>query len=169
MSGHPLLNQVKSKTEIVLVDNKKYNIHLSYHEIDGIDGYVVGLKFSDESGSMDAAKPGKVNPFTLGSAVANKAAQMLKPDLGIISILAFYLLTDDLDSRRTDGGKAKGIIYHAQAIRIHRKVKHKLQHLTRFEVQGGLAWAMSEHDFSDYAQFKVLETELAKQMRAIPC
>lgn len=169
MAGHPLLNQVKSKTDIVAVDGKLYNVHLSYHRVVGIEGLVVGLKFSDEGGSMDSAKPGNVNPYALGRAVANKTAQMLKPDLEAISILAFYLLTEDLDNRRADGGEAKATIYHAQAIRIHNRVKHKLQNLTRFSVQGGLAWAMSEHDFATYDQFKVLENELAKEMRVLPC
>ncbi len=169
MTGHPLLNQVKDKTEIISVDGKTYNVHLSYHRIAGVEGFVVGLKFSDESGSMDSSKSGNVNPFTLGTAVANKAAQMLKSDLDSVSILAYYLLTEDLDARRTDGGKSKGKVYHAQAIRIHRRVKHKLQHLTRFEVKGGLGWAMTVNDFGSYDQFKVLENELAKQMRVIPC
>jgi hypothetical protein len=169
MAGHPLLNQVKSKTDIVAVGGKLYNVHLSYHRVAGVEGLVVGLKFSDESGSMDSAKPGNVNPYALGRAVANKAAQMLKPDLATISILAFYLLTEDLDSRRADGGEAKGSVYHAQAIRIHNRVKDKLQFLTHFTVQGGLGWAMSEHDFATYDQFKVLENELAKQMRVLPC
>ena len=163
------MNQVKSKTDIIAVDGQKYNVHLSYHRVTGVDGFVVGLKFSDESGSMDSSKPGSVNPFALGTAVANKAAQMLKPDLDAVSILAFYLLTDDLDARRADGGKSKGTVYQANAIRIHRRVKHKLQYLTRFAVQGGLGWAMSENDFGSYDQFKVLENELAKQLRAIPC
>ncbi len=98
MAGHPLLNQVKAKTDIVAVAGKLYNVHLSYHRVDGVDGFVVGLKFSDEGGSMDSAKPGNVNPYALGRAVANKAAQMLNPDLDSVSILAFYLLTEDIDT-----------------------------------------------------------------------
>ncbi len=169
MAGHPLVNQVKAKSDMVAIGDKLYNVHLSYHRIAGVEGLVVGLKFSDENGSMDSAKRGITNPFGLGTAIANKAVQMLRPDLNNVTILAFYLLTEDLDARRAGAGAAKGTFYAAQAVKIHRQIKPRLPHLTSFEVQGGLGWAMSVDDFGSYEQFKVFENELAKQLRVIPC
>lgn len=169
MTGHRLLNQVKEKSEIVVANGAIFSIHISYHKIAGIEGYVAGLKFSDQYGSMDSAKKGTTNPFQLGIAIANKAVQMLKPDLHQISVLGFYLLTEDLESRRANGARSKRRIYHAQALEIHSELKHKLRYLTSFDVDGGLGWAMSANDFDSYEQFKVFETELAKQIRMSIC
>ncbi len=138
MAGHPLLHQIKEETGIIAAGGTTYNIHLSYHRVAGVEGYVVGLKFSDQSGSMDSSKSGKVNPFLLGNAIAHKTLQMVKSDLDKISVLGFYLLTDDLESRHANGSRLKRRIYNAQAIEIRANVKHKLQYLTSFEVEGGL-------------------------------
>lgn len=169
MAGHPSLSQVHERTEIASVNGTIYNIHLSYHKVSGIEGYVAGLKFTDQYQSMDSAKPGKVNPFLLSKAIAQKAVEMIKPDLDKVSVLGFYLLTDDLEERRKGGTRLKKRLYNAQAIEIHSNVKHKLQHLNRFETEGGLGWAMSKDDFSSYSEFKVFERELAKQLRVLPC
>lgn len=169
MAGHPLLNQVKEKKEVASIGGTIYNIHLTYHNISGIEGYVAGLKFSDRYQSMDSSKSGKVNPFLLGSVIASKAIEMITPDLDQIAILGFYLLTDDLENRRKGGARLKKRLYNAQAIEIHSKVKSKLSHLTRFETDGGLGWAMSKEDFSSYKEFKIFERELAKQLRVIIC
>lgn len=169
MTGHPLVNYVKEKKDTVLVGGSIYKIHLTYHKVLGIKGYVAGLKFSDHFDSMDSSKTGKVNPFLLGSAIARKTIQMIKPDLEKISIFGFYLLTDDIESRRKGGSRLKKRLYNAQAIEIHSKVKHKLPHITRIETDGGLGWSMSKEDFSNLRDFKIFERELAKQLRVIPC
>lgn len=94
---------------------------------------------------------------------------MILPELDSITILGFYLLTDDLDMRRADGGKLKKRLYGNKALLIHSEVKHKLQHLTTFEVDGGVAWAMSVNHHSSYPQFTVFENELAKELRVAIC
>lgn len=107
--------------------------------------------------------------YRLGRVIATKAVQMLEPELQKIAILGFFLLTEDLEVRQPDAVAIKQKQYHAKAIVIHSKLKHRLPYLTSFEVQGGLGWAMSEKDFTTYDQFKVLESELAKQVRITPC
>ena len=169
MTGHALLNCVKEKKETICVDGSLYNIHVSYHSVAGLKGYIAGLKFSDRFDSMDSSKVGKVNPFLLGSAIARKTIQMITPDLGQISIFGFYLLTDDIESRKKGGSRLKKRLYQAQAIEIHSKVKHRLPHMTRVEAAGGLGWAMGREDFAHQNNFKVFERELAKQLRVIPC
>ena len=164
-----MLQQVGEKSEIVSVDGELYHVHLSWHRVAGIDGYVAGLKFSDQSGSMDSSKSRNVNMYRLGGVIARKALQMLESELQKISILGFYLLTDDLEVRQPGAAAIKQKQYQAKAIVIHTRLKHRLPFLTSFEVQGGLGWAMSEKDFVSYEQFKVLETELAKQIRISPC
>lgn len=169
MAGHPALSYVKEKREIVSISGSIYKVHLTYHKVSGISGYVAGIKFSDSSDSMDSSKTAKVNPFLLGSAIAQRTIQMIKPDLKQISILGFYLLTDDLETRRQGASKLKKRLYNAQAIEIHSKVKYRLPHLTRVETDGGIGWAMSEHDFESLDEYKIFEQELAKELRVISC
>lgn len=169
MAGHPLLNQVRSKSEPITVGDSTYTIILSYNKVIGIEGFVVGLKFSDSTGSMDSSKPKRVNGMELANAIAHRVVQMIKPDLDGIAILGFYLLTDDIDVRRPGRSATKIMLYDHQAATIHGNLKNKLQHLTNFEVQGGKAWAMSVKPYSTYDQFGVLESELAKQLRILSC
>lgn len=170
MAGHPLLNQVRSKSEAIVVDNETYNIVLSYNRVIGIEGYIVGVKFSDASGSMDSSLiKYPSNPFGLARAVAYRVSQMLKPDLDDVAIMGFYLLTEELDARRPGGGKLKTRVYGNQALLIHGEVKHKLQYLTTFEVVGGVGWAMSVAPHTAYEPFDVLKNELAKQIRTTIC
>ncbi|WP_338847006.1 hypothetical protein V8J88_24980 [Massilia sp. W12] len=77
MAGHSLLNQVHTKNEVVMVDEKPYTVILSYNKVAGIDGYVVGLKFTNAAGSMDSAEAKPVNGMQVGLAIAHRAAQML--------------------------------------------------------------------------------------------
>ncbi len=169
MAGHPLLNQVRTKSEPLVVDGNTYQIILTYNRVIGIDGYVVGLKFADESGSMDSAKPAKANAIRLANAVAYRAVQMIKPDLAAISILGFYLLTDELAERRTNGALRKILLYRAKAGTMHDELLEQLQFRTEFAVDGGVAWVLSEKPYHSYDQFALLEKELAKQMRVTLC
>lgn len=89
MAGHPLLHQVRTKSEPLVVGGKTYQIIISYNQVIGVDGYVVGLKFTDEAGSMDSAKAANTHAMILANAVAYRAVQMIKPDLPGISILGF--------------------------------------------------------------------------------
>lgn len=170
MAGHPLLNQVRTKSEAIVVDNETYHIVLSYNKIAGIVGYVVGVKFTDASGSMDSSLiKYPANPFRLATAIGYRAAQMIKPDLDTVEILGFYLLTEDLDARRSGGGRIKTRLYTTGAYTLHKEVKHKLQHMTSFTVEGGVAWAMCVNHYETYAQFGVLKNELVKQIRVSIC
>lgn len=100
----------------------------------GINGLVAGLKFTDQSGSMDSAKRGNIDPFNLGRAIAYKAVKMLEPELHKVAVLGFYLLTDDLATRDPRAVKAKTRLYNARAVDIHNLVQHKLKYITRVEV-----------------------------------
>ena len=169
MAGHPLLSQVRTKIEPMIVDGKTYQIILSYNQVIGIDGYVVGLKFTDEVGSMDSAKAGNAHGIRLANAVAYRAIQMIRPDLAAISILGFYLLTEDLEQRSTKGALRKTQLYSAKAGQLQREFIARFQHLTEFEVDGGAAWLLSEKPYHAYSQYPLLEKELAKQLRVNIC
>lgn len=165
MAGHSLLNQVRTKNEVLVVDDAKYNVILSYNKVASIDGYVVGLKFANANGSMDSAVAKSANGIRLSLAIAHRAIQMLKPDIHQVAILGFYLLTDDIESSRPGGSDVKIWAYTRQARTIHKACKDKLQYLTRFDVQGGTAWAMTEKPYNTYEQVSILENEIAKQLR----
>jgi hypothetical protein len=169
MAGHPLLNLARTKSEALVINGKIFNIILSYNHVLGIPGFVVGLKFADETGSMDSAKAKGVNGIALANAIAHRAVQMLKPDLANIAILGFYLLTDDLAASRPGRQATKILLYDHQASVIHQQLKNKLRHHANFEVQGGVAWTMSDRPYTDFEQFTLLENELAKQIRVITC
>lgn len=169
MAGHPLLNQVRTKIEPLVVDGKTYQIILTYNRVIGIDGYVVGLKFADDAGSMDSAKAGNAHGIRLANAVAYRAVQMVRPDLAAISILGFYLLTEELEQRSAKGALRKIQLYSAQAGRIQREFIEHFQHLTEFSVAGGTAWLLSKMPYHAYNQYPLLEKELAKQLRVTIC
>ncbi len=169
MAGHSLLNQVRTKNEVVVVDDAPYTVILSYNTVAGIDGYVVGLKFTNATGSMDSAVAKSANGIRLALAIAHRAIQMLKPDLHQVAIFGFYLLTDDIDSSRPGGSDVKTWAYTRQARTIHAACKDKLKHLARFDVQGGKAWVISEKPYSSYEHVSILESELAKQLRVALC
>lgn len=169
MAGHPLLNQVRTKNEVVVVNNRPYTVILSYNKVAGIDGYVVGLKFTDADGNMDSttAKPTHAMPVAL--AIAHRAMQMLKPDLPHVAILGFYLLTGDLETRSPLAKKAKIRVYNNRAKEMHKSIHHRLPYLARLEAEGGAAWIFTEKSYNTYEQFNFLENELAKQIRTEIC
>jgi hypothetical protein len=169
MAGHSLLNQVRAKSEALTVGGETYSIVLTYNKVLGIDGYVVGLKFSDAVGSMDSAKAKPVHGIQLSLAIAHRVIQMIKPDSDSVEILGYYLLTDELDVRKVDGTRQKKRLYGNQANKMQQAFKDKLQHLANFEVEGGAAWVLSAKPYSNYEQFKLLEKELAKQLRVTLC
>lgn len=169
MAGHPLLNQVRAKNEIIVVDSKEYEVVLSYNKVAGIDGYVVGLKFTDDTGSMDSSIAKRTYAIPVALAIAHRAVQMLKPDLHQIAILGFYLLTDDLDAGSLLAKKAKIRVYNNRAIEMHKSFRDTLPHMARLDTLGGVAWIFTEKSYNSYEQFNLLENELAKQIRATIC
>ncbi len=169
MAAHPLLNQVRSKSEAIVVDNETYNVVLSFNTVHGIDGYVVGLKFSDASGSMDSSKTKPVNGMRLALAISRRAIQMIKPDIDSVEILGFYLLIDRVENKKTAEKLQKKTVYDIRANKMQQALKDKLQHLANLEVEGGAAWIMSAKPYNEYEQFNLLEKELAKQLRVEIC
>jgi hypothetical protein len=169
MSGHPRVSQVKEQTSIISVMGGVYNVHLSFHTIKGIEGYVAGLKFTDQSNSMDSSKRGNVSGLSLGKAISREAVRLIQPELKNISVFGFYLLTDDLADRSERAVAIKKKVYGAQAIKIHGKVSHELPFLNALEVEGGLGWAMSRDDFNSYDEFHAFEDELSKNMQVLSC
>ncbi len=169
MAGHTLLNQVRTKSEVVIVNNQPYTVVLSYNKVADMDGYVIGLKFADAEGSMDSATIKPTYAISVALAVAHRAVQMLKPDLANTIILGFYLLTDDLDARGPLAKKAKIRVYNNRAQEMHKALQHRLPHLARLETLGGVAWLFTEKIHTAYSQFNRLENELAKQIRTTLC
>jgi hypothetical protein len=137
MPESSLLTQVKESNAVIFVGGDAYTIHLSYHRMTGFAGYVVGLKFSDGTGSMDSSKVRQIDGLQTGRVIAQKAVQMLLPELSETSFLGFYLLTEGLEVRGPRAVAAKKRLYNAQAIAIHKQVKHRLPVLARLEVDGG--------------------------------
>jgi hypothetical protein len=60
-------------------------------------------------------------------------------------------------------------LYSNQATTIHKAFKDKLGHMVEFEVEGGVAWVLTEKPWHTYEHFNVLENELAKQLRITLC
>lgn len=167
MAGHHLTTKHWEKTSTVLVAGNQYNVQLSYHNIKGIPGNVVGIKFSDDSNSMDSSKKGSVNGVLLGRVIGEKVIRMVSDDLNKISILGFYLLTDELDSRSKHAVFVKERLYGNQAQKIHSYVKHQLPVIRMLRVKGGTGWTMSKKDLLDEQQFKLLEKELGKRLEVL--
>ena len=167
MSGHPLINQTRVKTSVLHFSGQKYRIDLSYHDIPDLQGQAVGIKFSDESNSMDSSKQVSVNGMLLGKAIGKRVIDMTS-DLSNVSFLGFYLLTDDLERNRGIlAVRAKTRLYKAQAVQIHKNVNHKLPQLTQISVAGGVAWGMGERNFISKPQFQQFVTELEKATEVV--
>lgn len=164
MSGHPSLPQIKAKSSAITVSGSVYTIHLSYHEVSQVSGYVVGIKFADRNNSMNPANRGSVNGAQLGIAIGQRIMQMVESDLDSIALLGFYLLTDGLDQRGDKAIRAKKRIYSSTAVKIHTQVKHRLPLLKMLEVSGGVGWAMSRQDFNQSREFDALVQQLGKQL-----
>lgn len=169
MSNQAILSPVREKTSLVVVSGNTYNISCSYHNLPGIPGYVVGIKFSDRTNSMDSSKSGNTHAFKLAIAIGERAIQMIRPDLNKTSIIGFYLLTDDLSARNPKAIQLKQRVYGNQAILMHEKVKHKLPKLTMLRTSGGLGWTMSSHDFQSSETFNIFQRELGKRLELLPC
>ena len=135
MAGHPALSYVKEKRDIVSVGGQLFNVNVSYHNVKGVDGFVTGIKFSDRNNSMDSSIKGSVGPYKPAASVAEKVIKLITPDIDTISILGFYLLTNDLDARMKGGGELKRKMYKAYAIQMHEQLVHKLPYITQIEGQ----------------------------------
>jgi hypothetical protein len=60
--------------------------------------------------------------------------------------------------------EAKERIYHGQAVFIHSMVRGKLPHFMKVKTKGGVAWGMGEQNFCDLPQYKLLISELGKEI-----
>ncbi|PCJ11800.1 MAG: hypothetical protein COB04_18590 [Gammaproteobacteria bacterium] len=167
MAGHPALNQIKTESSILDFSGLRYKISLSFHQIDGLSGHAVGIKFSDAKDSMDSSKKVPVNGMQLGKALGKRIVEMAG-NLDNISFLGFYLLTDDIEQTRGRlAVRAKTRLYKAQAVQIHKNVSHKLPQLTQVNVDGGVAWGMGENNFISKPQFQLFISELSKETEVI--
>jgi len=167
MAGHPRINQTRVESSTLLFSGQRYRIDLSFHNVPGLSGHAVGIKFSDESESMDSSKKVQINGMLLGKAIGKRIIEMTK-DLKGVFFLGFYLLTEDLERNRGIlAVRAKTRIYKAQAIQIHKKVDHKLPQLTQVNVAGGVGWGMGENNFLSKPQFQQLVSELGKAAEVV--
>ncbi len=169
MIAHSLLKQTHTKSKVLGISGNTYRLVLSYNRVIGIDGYVVGLKFTVETINKDAAKAGSVHGMRLANAVGRRVVQMIKPDLATVSILGFYLLAADLDACSQVGRRAKMRLYHTHAVRIKKELISKLQHLTATDLVDSAAWILSDKPHYTYDQFTRLDKELAKQLQGAVC
>lgn len=55
MGGHALLRTIKEDTSVVSVGGSKYTVIVSSHDVPSINGDVLGIKFKNENGSMNAS------------------------------------------------------------------------------------------------------------------
>jgi hypothetical protein len=99
MAGHPSLSLKDERKSHVPFNDKMFEVSISFHNFDGINGDVVGLKFSDSQQSMDPSKKVNINGLSLGKVLAKEVIRM-PGDLNNISFLGFYLLTDDILENR---------------------------------------------------------------------
>lgn len=118
MAGHPLLISQKVNRSRLAIQNRIFEVELSYYKYNQVDGYLVGLKFSDETGSMDSSKSGNFDGYALGRAIGGRAVSMLRPDINKTALLGFYLLTEDLSARGERAVSAKARQYRFQARQI---------------------------------------------------
>ena len=169
MAGHHLLQKTQEKSSIVALDGKNYTVRLTYHEIPGISGKAVGIKFTNDQGSMDSAEVGNASGLVLARAIGNRVVQMITPDLPNISIIGFYLLTEELGKRKANAIRVKNRAYGHGAREIHKRVKHKLPHFASLHTNGGIGWVMSESNLLGSEQYRIFEQELAKPLEALEC
>jgi len=167
MAGHPLLPLVREETSRLSIGGRAFNINLSFHKSVGLNGSIVGLKFTDDKQSMDSSKKVNIHAAQLAVAIGKKVLQMLEPDIKNISILGFYLLTDDLSARSDRAVRLKKRVYGSTAVKIHSKIKHELPILQMLEVKGGIGWAMSRENFMVSNHFDVFVSELGKQLEVV--
>ncbi|MFA0813394.1 hypothetical protein [Microbulbifer epialgicus] len=169
MAGHYLLRQTHEKTSVISVGGSNYTIQVSYHDVAGITGKAVGIKFTNANGSMDSSISGSAHGLSLARTIGKHATEMILPDLPSISILGFYLLTDDLGRRKANAIHIKNRAYGHGAREIYKHVKHKLPHFIALHTVGGIGWFMSNEKISDTDQYRIFEQELAKPLEVLTC
>lgn len=169
MAGHPALTQVKTDRSTVAHAGRCYTVELSYHTVTDLKGYAVGVKFTDMHSSMDSSKKVNTDGYSLGNAIGERVVRMTK-NLKDVSFLGFYLLTDDLEKSRGEKAVISKIrLYRSQAVKIHKKVSHKLPELTQIKVNGGVGWGMGEKNFLSKPNFETFLLELSKAFEVLEC
>ena len=167
MAGHPLLPLEGEEISKISIGGRVFNINLSFHKTVGLKGSIVGLKFTDDKQSMDSSKKVNIHAAQLAVAIGDKVVQMLEPHIKNISILGFYLLTDDLSARSDKAVRLKKRVYGSTAVKIHSNIKHELPILKMLEVDGGIGWAMSRDNFMVSSHFDTFVSELGKQLEVV--
>ena len=169
MTGQQILTYEKEKISVTIVNGMEYTVQVSYMKIQGVNGTAVGIKFTNAAGSMDPAKGGSVSFLKLARAIGGKAAQMILQDIKNISIVGFYLLTEDLAKRSDTAVAAKQRAYTSGARLIHKDLKGYLPILTMYDSDGGLGWTMSKKDLEQTNELDLFKEELRKTLQVIPC
>lgn len=165
MGSHALLRVIKEDTSVVSVDGFKYTVVISTHDVPSINGDVLGIKFTNQNGSMDASiKQKGIDSYRIIDALAYRATQMIAPTLYKVSIIGFYLLTDGLDDRGPIAVNAKARLYNMGARKIHKGLKHELPLIERMKLEGAFGWVMTKSDITQTTLFKEIQKEFANQI-----
>jgi hypothetical protein len=168
MGNHALLRTIKEDRSVVSVDGFKYTVVISWHDVPSISGDVLGLKFMNQDGAMDASiKQKGVNSYSIINALAHRATQMITPTLDRVAVIGFYLLTDGLDDRGPLAKAGKARLYNFGALQIHEAFKHELPLIARLKLEGAFGWVMTKSDIRQTSLFRELQKEFANQIEAM--
>lgn len=168
MGNHALLRTVKEDISVVSVDGFKYSVVISLHDVPSISGDVLGIKFMNQDGAMDASiKQKGVNSYAIIDALALRATQMIAPTLHRVAVIGFYLLTDGLDDRGPGAIDAKVRLYSMGARKIHKGLKHELPLIERMKLEDAFGWIMTKSDIRQTTLFSEIQKEFTNQIEAL--
>jgi hypothetical protein len=168
MGSHALLRTIKEETSVVSVDGFKYTVVISTHDVPTLSGDVLGIKFMNQDGAMDASIRQKgVDSYRIIDALAYRATQMIAPNLHRVAIIGFYLLSDGLDDRGPKAIRAKARLYSMGARKIHKSCKHELPLIEQMKLEDAFGWVMTKSDIRQTTLFKEIQKEFANQIEVL--
>ena len=168
MGSHALLRIINEETSVVSVDGFKYTVVISTHDVPTLSGDVLGVKFMNEDGSMDASIRQKgIHTFRVIDALAYRATQMIAPNLHRVAIIGFYLLSDGLDDRSARAKRAKVRLYNFGALKIYEAVKHELPLIEQMKLEDAFGWVLTKNDIKQTTLFKEIQKEFANQIEIL--
>ncbi len=168
MGGHALLRTIKEERSVVAVDGNKYTVVISWHDVPSMSGDVLGIKFTNQDGAMDASiKQNGINSFAIIDALAHRATQMIAPTLHRVAAIGFYLLTDGFAERGPGALAGKERLYNMGARKIHKGLKHELPLIARMKLEGAFAWVMTKSDVRQTTLFREIQKEFSSQIEAM--
>lgn len=168
MVGHSSLPTIREVSSEIEVSGFKYSVVVSTHHLPGLKGNALGVKFTNDQGSMDATIKSKgVDSFAVVNALAVRTQQMILPSLSSTAMIGFYLLTDGLEARGEDAARAKIRLYNMGARRIHQSIKHQLPLITRLQVESAFAWVISKEDMTHSRLLFGLQKEFGRRVEVL--